>query len=287
MRQRYFKNFKNNLISHDCYKGIRNFVTTKLRESKKSYFQNLFMQSKNNIRKQWEVLNGLIKPNENSNDRNIKSLLVDDELVEDKTLICEKLNQHFSTVGSRISNEFNNATHEITSHNRIQNSLFFRNVLPNDIIAIIDNMKNKSAPINTYSVRIIKAIKHIISSVISNIINKSLQQGYFPSSLKLARVIPLHKGGRKDDINNYRPISILPIFSKNFERVVYNQLYGFLEKYNILSTDQFGFRKNKSTIQAVLNQLEFIYSNLDQNKTVVSIFMDFIKNLIVLTMTFY
>ena len=133
----------------------------------------------------------------------------------------------------------------MTSHNHIQNSLFFRNVQPNDITAIIDNMQNKSAPINTYSVRIIKAIKHIISSILSHVINKSLQQGYFPSSLKLARVIPLHKGGRKDDINNYRPISILPIFSKIFERVVYNQLYGFLEKYNLLSSDQYGFRKKQ------------------------------------------
>ena len=110
-------------------------------------------------------------------------------------------------------------------------------------MAIIDNMQNKSAPINTYSARIIKAVKHIISPVLSHIINKSLQQGHFPSCLKLARVIPLHKGGRKDDTNNYRPISILPIFSKIFERVVYNQLYGFLEKYNILSPDQYGFRK--------------------------------------------
>ena len=116
-------------------------------------------------------------------------------MVEDKTLICERLNQHFSTVGSRISNEFNNTTHEITSQNQIQNSLFFRNVQPSDITAIIDNMPKKSAPINTYSMRIIKAIKHIISPVLSIIINKSLQQGYFPSSLKLARAVPLLKGG--------------------------------------------------------------------------------------------
>ena len=87
MRQRYFRMLKNNLISCDCYKGIRNFVTARLRESKKTYFHNLFLQSKNNIRKQWEVLNGIIKPSENSNDKNIKSLFIDDELVEDKNMI--------------------------------------------------------------------------------------------------------------------------------------------------------------------------------------------------------
>ena len=95
--------------------------------------------------------------------------------------------------------------------------------------------------------------------------------------MKLARVIPLYKGGCSENVNNYRPISILPLFSKIFERTVYNQLYNFFEKYNILTPYQYGFRKKRSTIQAVLNQLEYIYKNLDQNKTVISIFMDFSK----------
>ena len=122
-----------------------------------------------------------------------------------------------------------------------------------------------------------KELKFIISPILTSIINKSLQQGKFPTLFKLARVIPLHKGGSKSEINNYRPISILPLLSKIFERIVYNQLYSFLEKYKILSPNQYGFRKNRSTIQAVIDQLEFIYQNLDQNKTVVSIFMDFSK----------
>ena len=83
-------------------------------------------------------------------------------------------------------------------------------------------MENKSSPIHTYPIKIIKEIKDIIASVLSHIINKSLQQGYFPSQLKNARVIPLHKGGNAQDVNNYRPISILPLLSKIFERVVYH-----------------------------------------------------------------
>ena len=155
--------------------------------------------------------------------------------------------------------------------NQVQNSLFFRHIQPSDISSIIDNMDNKPSPIHTYPVKILKEIKYVISSVLSHIINKSLQQGYFPSQLKLARVIPLHKGGSVEDLNQYRPISILPLLSKIFERVVYLQLYNFFEKYDVLTPFQYGFRKNKSSIQAVLDQLEFIYNNLDQNKTVISI----------------
>ena len=142
---------------------------------------------------------------------------------------------------------------------------------------IIENMRNKPTNLNTYPIKIIKNARRILSPILAHLINNSLSKGCFPNSLKRARVVPLHKGGDRDDINNYRPISILPLFSKIFERIMYNQLYNFLEKYEILNPDQFGFRKNRSTIEAVLNQLEYIYTNLDQKKTVISIFLDFKK----------
>ena len=95
--------------------------------------------------------------------------------------------------------------------------------------------------------------------------------------MKTARVIPLYKSGNVDDVNNYRPVSILPILSKIFERIVYNRVYSFLEKYNLLNHSQYGFRKGKSTIQAVLDQLEFVYKNIDSGNVVISFFIDFSK----------
>ena len=138
-------------------------------------------------------------------------------------------------------------------------------------------MKNKSCNVETYSSTVLKYISEIISPFIANIINKSLSTGYFPSKFKVARVIPLHKGGCKDDLNNYRPISLLPLISKIFEKIVYNQLYNFLEHFDILSSAQFGFRRGKSTIQAVMDHLKFVYNNLDEGSTVISIFMDLSK----------
>ena len=276
-RQAYYRWFRSGIISHECYRGFRNHVTNRLKIAKKNYFHNLLEQARNNMRKIWNILNGLIRPDYNSKKRKINSLIVDGETIDNNNDISNVLNQHFSTIGSTISEEFENVNHSIISLNQIQNSLFFRNVLPSDITSIIDNMENKPSPIHNYSVRIMKEIKDLIAPILSHIINKSLQQGYFPTKLKLARVIPLHKGGSSENVNNFRPISILPLLSKIFERTAYNQLYNFLEKYNILTPYQYGFRKNRSTIQAVLNQLEFIYKNLDQKKTVISIFMDFSK----------
>ena len=276
-RHSYYRLFKNGIISHECYKEFRNHVTYQLKVSKQNYFHNLLQQARNNMRKVWNILNGIIRPQTKSNNLNIDSLLIDGRKIHDNNVICNELNQHFSTIGSRISDEFGTINHNIISPNQVRNSLFFRNIQPSDVSSIIENMENKPSPVHTYSVKIIKEIKDIIASILSHLINKSLQQGYFPSQFKLARVIPLHKGGSVHDINQYRPISILPLFSKIFERVVYHQLYNFFDKYEILTPFQYGFRKNKSTTQAVLNQLEYIYNNLDQNKTVISIFMDFTK----------
>ena len=276
-RQFFYNLYVTNEITFESYKRFRNFVTNKIKESKYDYFDNLLKQVKNNMKKIWTVINGLIKPNYNRNERLIKSLLIDGEIFEDDCTISNLMNQHFATIGSKISEQFTDNEHRISSRENVTNSLFFRSVLPGDVLRIIDGMKNKPSGIHTYPVKILKELKFIIAPILASIINKSLQLGQFPAILKIARVVPLHKGGCRSDINNYRPISVLSLFSKIFERIVYNQLYAFLEKYDILSPNQYGFRKNRSTTEAVIQQLEFIYQNLDQNKTVVSIFMDFSK----------
>ena len=85
------------------------------------------------------------------------------------------------------------------------------------------------------------------------------------------------KSGNVDDVNNYRPVSILPILSKIFERIVYNRVYSFLEKNNLLNHSQYRFRKGNSTIQAVLDQIEFVYKNIDAGNVVISFSIDFSK----------
>ena len=84
------------------------------------------------------------------------------------------------------------------------------------------------------------------------IINKSFSLGIFPDVLKIARVVPIFKVGSTSELINYRPISILPSLSKIFERLMYNRMLSYINKFNILSNDQFGFRKNRNTELAVI-----------------------------------
>ena len=276
-RHSYYEKLKRNRVTPEFYRIFRNYVSKKLTDSKLEFFSRQLNQVKGNMKRTWNIINGLIKPNKNRKIPNIKSLLINNQQIFGNDQICNSLNQHFSTIGSSISNSFSGTYNRAPPSSTLRNSFFFRPCTTNDVDSIIKQMKNSSGNIDSYSPKILKVITDIVSPVIASLINKSLLLGYFPKKFKLARVIALHKGGSKEELGNYRPISLLPTLSKVFERFVYNQLYDFLEKFNILTPKQFGFRKGKSTIQAVMDQLKFVYDNLDLGNTVVSIFMDFSK----------
>ena len=162
-------------------------------------------------------------------------------------------------------------------HNNVQNSFFFSPVSPTIVETVILSLKNKRPHISTYSIRAIKHIAHLISPTLANIINQSFSTGVFPNCLKIARVIPLFKSGDSTNLNNYRPISILSIISKIFERIVHTQLISFLNRFKLLSPSQFGFRKNFSTSHAITETLQFIYDNIDNDYITLAFFLDFSK----------
>ena len=99
----------------------------------------------------------------------------------------------------------------------------------------------------------------------------------FPDPLKIVKVIPIHKNGSTQDMNNYRPISLLSIFDKIMEKIMHNRLYHFLEVNNILYSKQFGSRKNNSTMNALINITEKIKESIDKGKYGCGIFIDLRK----------
>ena len=140
-------------------------------------------------------------------------------------------------------------------------SFFFRPVHCYSTEKLICSLKNKSCNLNTIPVKILKSVCNIISPCVMNIINISLTTGAFPDSLKKAPVTPIPKQGDKCNLSNYRPISVLPVFSKVFEKVAYAPLYDYLENNSILHKQQYGFRSKKSTAQAILHFLQSCIPN--------------------------
>ena len=108
-------------------------------------------------------------------------------------------------------------------------------------------------------------------------INLSFSTGIFPNVLKIAKVLPLFKGGSSQDINNYRPISLLSIFDKIIEKLMHKRLYAFLDENNILFKNQFGFRKSNSTSHAMIKITEHIRDSMDNGKYGCGVFIDLKK----------
>ena len=129
---------------------------------------------------------------------------------------------------------------------------FFRPTSVCEILNVVSSLKpSKSSGSDGIAPRIIKECIHSIVEPLCDIFNKSLSQGVVPSKMKLAKVIPVYEKNDNKCIENYRPIGLLPIFSKILEKLVHKRLNNFLTQNNVLIPEQFGFRKKPFLLQWV------------------------------------
>ena len=127
--------------------------------------------------------------------------------------------------------------------------------------------------------KLLKLIHELIIVPLCKLINLSFVSGSFPDPLKIVKVIPIHKNGSTQDMNNYHPISLLSIFDKIMEKIMRNRLYHFLEVNNILYSKQFGFRKNHSTMNAFIKITEKIKESIDKENMVVGSSLTYVNPL--------
>ena len=161
---------------------------------------------------------------------------------------------------------------------RLTNSIAFRPTDKDEIINIISKFKTgKSCGPTSIPVNIFKLIQLEVASPLAKIANLSFETGVQPEKLKMAKVIPIYKKGSKLSTSNYRPISLLSNINKIFETIVFERVYGFIEKYDVIYKHQYGFRKKHSTNHALISITEQIRKALDDNKFAFGVFVDFQK----------
>jgi hypothetical protein len=152
----------------------------------------------------------------------------------------------------------------------------FEDTSPAVISSLLSQMPPKlSAGPDGIPVKVLHFLREELSIPLAHVINLSLQQGTVPDCLKVAKVIVLHKGGSQNDVNNYRPISLLPSISKLLEKVVYKQLS--LHMGSLLTEAQFGFRPGRSTLQAAMIVVNNISKACCKKESSANIFIDFQK----------
>ena len=281
-REAYFHLFKRGCVTRPQYNSFRNFVTNIIKASKKNYYLTAFDQVKSDIKKTWKKINNILSSGKSNSKKNsIDEIVIDNNTITSKQDIADALNEHFSTIGDKIATSIQHHAHNpVTPWNNINQSKFsFSLVTPCIVEKIIMSQKNKKSNLYCYSIGVLKHLSPMIAPVLTKFINLSLINGSFPDFLKTASVTPIYKSGSKTDVCNYRPISILSIFSKIFEKIIAFQLTNYCDKNNIFTTAQYGFRKGKSTSDALLDTLQYVYDNLDKNKTVISFFSGFFKSI--------
>ncbi|CAG4955242.1 unnamed protein product [Colias eurytheme] len=158
------------------------------------------------------------------------------------------------------------------------NSFFIEPTDCHEIHCIIKSLSNSSSPgYDGMNNRLIKSIALYILEPLTAIINLSIAKGVFPEPWKTAIITPIHKEGSRSDPCNYRPISLLSTFSKILERCISKRLIKYLESNKLLADVQFGFRKAKSTEDAVSHLINLVSSHLDKGRACTGVFLDLKK----------
>jgi hypothetical protein len=127
-----------------------------------------------------------------------------------------------------------------------------------EVIKLISSISDKKATgLDQIPCKLLKLSAPIVSKSLCDILNLSIKTAIFPDDWKLAKVSPIYKGDAKDNVGNYRPISVLSAISKVFERIVFDQLYTYFNENNLLHKNQSGFRKCHSTMTALYNRCHY------------------------------
>ena len=241
------------------YRSLRNQVTLRVRQAKSKYNRKLIEDNRNDPIAFWKSLKRVF-PYKQKSDMS-KSFNLDGSTVSDPLRIVNGFNSKFVSVVSKLSTEFQNIFSAI---GYIASTIYDASILSNTVdngakfefrmitielgkYQLLHLKARKSMGIDFIPARLLKDGAEYISEPLVCILNNPFQQGRVPTMWKIAKVVPLYKCGSKLNTDNYRPMSILPIFSKILERAVYNDLNLVLTENNLLSPYQYGFRRGYST----------------------------------------
>ena len=254
------------------YKNLYNKVT---RARKQTYYSEMLLLHQGNIKKTWDIMReaaDLPKRKSNLTD----TLKIDNLLIEGEANLAECFNEHFSTITDKLRDKIPPSSIRPESYLSEKECNFnLPTVTPEMVIDEFKGLKIKHSTDNIgISTAFLASFIHEISAILSHIFNLSFRNGVFPTQFKLAKVVPISKGGDETNPNNYRPISLLPIFSKIHERIAASELKLFLLDNEIISCNQFGFQQNNSTFHPMMHLLDTVGDAINANEYTLAIFCD-------------
>jgi retron-type reverse transcriptase len=261
VKNKLYMRAKNDPSLKPAYTHYRNQLTSIIRKAKQQYHRNTLNSFKNNSSKLWSHLNSLIKT----------------KTPNSTPVTPEKLNNFFTSVFKQAPIRPIDQPCTVKS-NFVTNSFFLKPVSHQEIISNMLTFSNSqfigSDGLNPI---IIKSTITYLARPLEYIFNLSFATGIFPKLMKDAIVTPIFKNGDNLEPGNYRPISILTIFSKLLEKLFYNRLIQFVNNNSILHDNQFGFCAGKSTSTAIACVLTSILNKINNKKPTIFALLDLKK----------
>ena len=270
-------------IDWNNFKRSRNNVNNAIKIAKKSYNLKSFTACDGNSRKTWEIINEVM--GRKSEKAIINELEFEDKKLTDPTKIAEGFNKFFAEIGPKLPENiedidicFDKFVNQSISGN-FNFKFSFQQRSPSLVSSHLRKLcMRKATGLDTVSARLLRECFDLISDSLALIFNQLIETSTFPVEWKSARITPLYKKcGNRSDPSNYRPISIIPVVAKVFQRIVYDQVYRYLTENKLLCCYQSGFRTLHSTVTALIEATDSRSLNVDRGLINAVVFLDLKK----------
>ena len=245
-KDRLYEKFlsRHDQASKTRYQKIINQYFYLISVKKKIFYLQKFKNLQNNVKKTWQCINNLLGRGRSGSAAS--TFCINGEMACDPTFMANGFNDYFSNIAVDLVNQLPKSSQHfkecLTATN--PSSIFLYPTSPFEIKQHINETSPKfSASWDEMSSAVLKYLPDCIINVLSYIFNLSLCQGKFISSFKHAKLIPVYKKGDSKILTDYRPISLLPSFSKILEKIFYKRLYSFFSRFNLFSNSQSGFQE--------------------------------------------
>ena len=254
------------------YTLFRNHMTSLVRRAKRLYYFRLFLQETNASKLWYRIITVL----GNSTGVSMECLKVDGNTHRGVRMV-NHANSYFVNIAANLTANLQNNEPYVVTFTPNPFSFAFLPTDANEVFMVIMSLKNKGNGLNDISALSLKKNAQIFSVHMAFLYNLSIERVTYPNGLKVACVCPDFKSGAKDSVDNYRPISNLPIISKVFEKLTLIRLISFVKRYNLLSDCQFGFREGRSITQAAIRLTTFITNAYHQRLYSACFYLDLRK----------
>ena len=265
-------------VAYNKYSEYRKSLKHIITLAKQTFSQKKIIENTSDHKKTWAVINEL----RGKRKENIRpSFIINNQRIIERRIIANEFNKYFVNLASNMNKSVTvdkkdkilNFQSYLPSPN--PNEITMYDCTPDEVNEIITELENGKA--SDIPVKIVKRSNKVISPTLAKHFNYLMQTGKFPDELKIGKITPIYKKDDAELLENYRPISTLPIFGKIFEKIIYKRLYDFCISQNILHDKQFGFRKNHSTGHAINYSINHIHEAIKNKEHVLGIFIDLSK----------